>query len=373
MKEVIEEGKPKNAGKSDEIDLIELFRKIWDRRKTIYKSIGVCFLLGLFIVVLSPREYKSEVILLVESSSSSGMNSILQQFGGLAGLSGLGSVSGKEALTPALYPDITKSTPFLLEMLDAKLTDSKHDSTLFVENFLDRHTRQSLGRVLTSYTIGLPGKLFKLVKGKPKTHVIEKADSITGPLKLTGRQNRFVGDLSKRIETKEGESPNTLLISVEMQDPQLAAQLAEAVAEKLKAYIIEYRIQKAKTDLQFVEESYEQAKERYIRAQQALAAFKDRNMNIVTASAQITEQNLQSDYTIAFNLYNTLAQQREQARLSVQEKTPVFKVLEPAKVPLGKSKPRTNLVLVAMVFLGTIVGVMIILGKLLFQSFNFQK
>lgn len=372
MKEEIEEGKPKNAGKSDEIDLIELFRKIWDRRKTIYKSIGVCFLLGLFIVILSPREYKSEVILLVESSSSTGMNSLLQQFGGLAGLSGLGSVSGKEALTPALYPDITKSTPFLLEMMNTRLTDSRFDSTLCVENFLDRHTRQSLGRVLTGYTIGLPGKLFRLVKRKPKTIVIENADSITGPLKLTSRQSRFVGDLSKRIETKEGESPNTLLISVEMQDPQLAAQLAEAVAEKLKAYIVEYRIQKAKTDLQFVEESYQQAKERYVCAQQALAAFKDRNMNIVTASAQITEQNLQSDYTIAFNLYNTLAQQREQARLSVQEKTPVFKVLEPAKVPLGKSKPRTNLILVAMFLLGGFMGIAIIVGKLVYQNLRFS-
>lgn len=373
MKEVTEEGKLKNAGKSDEIDLIELFHKIWNRRKTIYKSIGVCFLLGLFIVILSPREYKSEVILLVESSSSSGMNSLLQQFGGLAGLSGLGSVTGKEALTPALYPDITKSTPFLLEMLKIKLTDSRHDSTLCVQNFLDRHTRQSLGRVLTGYTIGLPGKFFRLVKGKPKTNVGENADTITGPLKLTSRQSRLVGDLSKRIVTKEGESPNTLLISVEMQDPQLAGQLAEAVADKLKTYIIEYRIQKAKTDLQFVEQSYQQAKERYIQAQQALAVFKDRNMNISTASAQIKEQNLQSDYTIAFNLFNTLAQQREQARLSVQEKTPVFKVLEPAKVPLGKSKPRTNLVLIAMVFLGVIVGVMTILGKLLCQNFNFHK
>ncbi len=87
---------------SDEIDLIEVFRKIWDGRKTVYKSMAVCFVIGLIIALGSPKEYKSEVTLLVESGSNmNGMTGLLQQFGGLAGIN-LGAATGEEALTPEL-------------------------------------------------------------------------------------------------------------------------------------------------------------------------------------------------------------------------------------------------------------------------------
>lgn len=343
---------------SDEIDLVELFRKIWDKRKTIYKSIAWFFVLGLLIVVISPKEYKSEVVLLVESSSSSGMNSLLQQFGGLAGLGGLGSMTNEEALTPELYPDIIKSTPFLLEILNARLTDEKHDTTLTAFTFLDQYTRLGLGEIIISHTIGLPFKIIGLFRAKSKEpDTLPTSLKEDGPIKLSAKLSGIAHDLSQRIETKEGESPNTLLVSVEMQDPLLAAQLTDTVVKNLTAYIIDYRTQKAKHDLQFVYTSCLEAEKRLHEAQRALASFKDRNMNVISASAQITEQNLQSDYTLAFNLYNTLAQQLEQAKLKVQEKTPVFKVVEPAKVPLGKSKPKAVLVLIACLFFGGFTGI----------------
>lgn len=350
--------------KSDEIDLIDLFRKIWDKRTTIYKSVAVFFVLGLLIVLISPKEYKSEVILLVESSSPSGMNSLLQQFGGLAGFNGLGTATQEEALTPELYPGIIKSTPFLLGIMDDRLTDSKHDSTLMVSEFLDRHTRRSLSQIISGYTIGLPGKVLGLVKGKPSKIDLPSSIAQPSPLKLTSKENALAGELSGRIKAIEGETVNTLIISAEMQDPRLAAQLADSVVKSLTTYIIDYRTQKAKTDLRFVQLSHAEAEKKFYNAQRSLALFKDRNMNIISASAQINEQNLQAEYTLAFNLYNSLAQQLEQAKLKVQEQTPVFKILEPAKVPLSKSKPKTSLVMIAMIFIGGVVGVAYILGKM---------
>lgn len=358
--------KETEVNKADEIDLLEVLHKIWDNRKIIYRSTAIFFILGLIIVFASPREYKTEVKLLVEtSSSSSGMSGLLQQFGGLASLGNLGSTMNEDALTPELYPDILKSTPFLLGILDVELTDSKHDSTLIVSDFLDRHTRQSLGQLILSNTIGLPGKLLGLLSHKSGPKDLPTTNIRKGPLKLTPEQSGLTRELSKRITAKEGELPNTLVISIEMQDPQLVAQLADSIVKSLTAYIIDYRTQKAKADLQFVKQSHFEAEKKYISAQRAFAAFKDRNMNIVTASAQISEQNLQAEYTLAFNLFSTLSQQLEQAKLKVQEKTPVFKVMEPAKVPLNKSKPRTILVLIAMVFLGGILAIGIMVAKMI--------
>jgi uncharacterized protein involved in exopolysaccharide biosynthesis len=55
--------------------------------------------------------------------------------------------------------------------------------------------------------------------------------------------------------------------------------------------------------------------------------------------------------SLAFGVYNTLAQQLEQNRLRIQEQTPVYTVIEPATVPLQKSSPRRALILVSFVFL----------------------
>jgi len=361
---VSEEMKQSKTDKIYEIDLVEIFHRIWDNRMIIYKSIAISLFLGIIVAIGSPREYKSDVVLLVESSPSAGsMSGLLQQFGGLAGLSGLGINTGKEALTPELYPDVIKSTPFLLGILKAQMTDSRHDSTLLLSEFLERHTRKSMGKLLISYTIGLPGKLIRLTRGHSGTSPFRKDPAKGGPLKLTPRQNYLASELSKRIKAKQGESENTMNISGEMQDPQLAAQLVDSVVNSLTAYIIDYHTQKARADLDFVELSHREAEKKFVEAQRELASFKDRNMNIVSASAQITEQNLQSQYTLAFNIYNTLSQQLEQAKMKVQDITPVFKVIDPAKVPLEKSKPRIGLILFAMAFLGGMVGIGLVFWK----------
>jgi capsular polysaccharide biosynthesis protein len=351
----------------DEIDLIEIFRKIKKGRKTIYKTVAVFIVIGLILALGTPKEYKSEVTLLVESGGgSSGMSGLLQQVGGLAGIS-LGSGGGKDALSPELYPDVVKSTPFLLEILNQKVTESKFDSTLTVAQYLERHTKSSIGSVTIGYTLGLPGKIIGWIKGKPKNQGLSPKNR--GLFKLTREQTDMIDGIARCITTKQKESSGTLMISVEMQDPQVATLLVDSVVKSLTKYVIEYRTQKAKTDLQYAEQRHADAEVKYISAQHALAAHKDQNKNIVFATARAEEERLQSEYNLAFNIFNAVSQQLEQAKMKLQENTPVFKIMEPAKVPLNKSKPRTSLILVAMVFLGALVGS----GIIMFKSSVFIK
>jgi len=41
---------------NDEIDLIEVFKKIWNGRKIIYKSMAICFAIGMVIAFGTPKE-----------------------------------------------------------------------------------------------------------------------------------------------------------------------------------------------------------------------------------------------------------------------------------------------------------------------------
>ena len=358
--------------KDDEIDLLEVFRKIWAGRKTIYKTVAVFFVIALIIVFTSPKEYKSEITLVVETSSSgSSISGLLQQFGGLAGINM--SKTEKEALVPDLYPEVIKSTPFLFEIMKQKVVESKYDSTITVEQYLDRHTRSSLANVIMGYTIGLPGKIIGWVRGKQNTSINTKlpifsSDSASNlsfePIKITKEQSEITEALANCINTEQDfKKSNKFLISIEMQDPLVVAQVTSYVVKNLTKYIIEYRTKKAKTDLTFVSARTAEAEAKYLEAQQALAAYKDRNKNVILSSVLIEEAQLQSEFDLAFDVYGALAKQLEQSKIKVQEVTPVFNVMDPAQVPLTKNKPKTSLTLIVMLFIGVFVGIGIILGK----------
>ncbi|MDZ7692664.1 MAG: hypothetical protein U5K69_16310 [Balneolaceae bacterium] len=87
-------------------------------------------------------------------------------------------------------------------------------------------------------------------------------------------------------------------------------------------------------DLEFAEQQMERAEQRFQEIQTKLAEFRDSNVNLATARAQTREQQLQSEYDLAFNVYNSLAQQVEQARMRVQEQTPVVSILQPIQIPI---------------------------------------
>jgi len=56
-----------------------------------------------------------------------------------------------------------------------------------------------------------------------------------------------------------------------------------------------------------------------------------------------------------------LSLQREQAKIKVQEETPVFKILNPVQVPIEKSRPHRSIILLGMMFLGIVSGIGIII------------
>jgi len=372
------ETQTKKENKDSEIDLIDIAKKIWSGRKIIIKSMIVFFVLGIFIVIFSPKEYKSEITLVVETSASgSGMSGLLQQFGGLAGIN-LNNTTNKEALVPDLYPEVIKSTPFLLEIMKQKVIESKYDSTITIAQYIDRYTRPSLASSISKYTIGLPGIIMEWIRGKNKNCSNKKlpilnSDSAISlsiePISITKEESDIIEALSECINTEQDfKKSNKFIIRVEMQDPLVVAQVTSSVVKNLTKYIIEYRTKKAKTDLNFVEKSTFQAESKYLEAQQKLAVYKDRNKNVILSSVQVEEEKLQSEFDLAFSVYSALAKQLEQAKIKVQEETPVFNVMDPAQVPLKKSKPKTSMTLIVMLFLGGCFGVGIVFRKLYIKN-----
>ena len=141
-----------------EIDLVDIFRKIIAIRKKLYKAIGIGFIIGIIVAVSIPKQYTVKVTLSPEMGSSKSGN-------GLAGLAasflGSSATTGdvSDALNASLSSDIVSSTPFLLELLEMKVTLSDERTNVTLMDYLDRQSSP-----WWIYVIGLPGKVIGSVK-----------------------------------------------------------------------------------------------------------------------------------------------------------------------------------------------------------------
>lgn len=331
----VEEWDEREDGEN-EIDLIELAKYIWDNRSTIYKFVAVGLVLGLAVALLSPKEYKSGATLMPEvQSTESGASRLLQQYGGLLGMGGSADLGGGGMIPPQLYPQMVQSLPFQLELLNTEVEFSRFETTTSVYAFFDDIYTASVLTLAQEYTFGLPGKLIGLFKEEEDSRPLPKGFETDSVISVTKDQMEIIDNMRERVSVSLNEETGVINLSVTMPDPEAAAQLAQKSIGLMREYVVSYRTRKAEEDLVYAREQLEGAKEEFETVQNTLAEFRDSNVNLSSARAQTQLQRLQSEYDLAFNVYNSLAQQVEQAKLKVQEQTPVVSVLQPVQVPVN--------------------------------------
>ena len=160
------------------------------------------------------------------------------------------------------------------------------------------------------------------------------------------------GCISIDLDPKKGY----VTITANMPEPLAAAQLAQATLELLQKYITEFKIEKVQSNLDFVQERYNEAKSNFEDIQARRAKFRDANMNTSRYSAHAELEKLDAEYSLALNLYKELSTQLEKSKISVKETTPVLTVINPVTVPHKKSKPQRPMILFAFTFLGVVAG-----------------
>ncbi|MDR8393500.1 Wzz/FepE/Etk N-terminal domain-containing protein [Aliifodinibius sp. S!AR15-10] len=352
-----------------EIDLVELAQHIWSKRLFIAKVTGVFVVIGLLVALLSPKEYQTDATLLPETpSTQSGASGLLQQYGGLLGMSGSSLNLDQEGMIPpTLYPQIVQSLPFQLELLNKKVHFAEFDTTTTVYAFFDEVYTPSVFSYVLEYTIGLPGKVIGLFKPEAPEQPLPRGFAADSVVSVTKDQMEVIENMQERVTVSLNEESGVINLNVEMPDPNAAAQVGKTSIVLLKEYMTNYRTRKAQEDLEHARQQLEEVRQRFEEAQTQLAEFRDSNVNLATAQAQTREQRLQSEYDIAFNVYNSLAQRVEQAKLKVQEQTPVVSILQPVQVPIEKSSPQRLYLILSLFFIGSITSVTYIVIKSIYR------
>jgi len=342
-----------------------LLQEIWIKKRILFGSIGVFLVLGVVFTWLSPENYESDTVLIPETSSNTGAD-LLRQYGGLLGI-GSGSAGSADILNINLYPALIESYPVQIELLNRELNFSRYDTTTSILNFYTQIYKPAPIYYIKKYTIGLSSLERQYNRNPDDTETVQIRNGTI--YEIPGLYRGLVSGLKDNVEIISN-TDGTITITATMPDPLAAAEMVETLKELLKSQVVKYRTEKANQDLQFVQEQYNQVRQRFIEAQQRLAEFRDQNQNLATARAQTEEERLQSEYNIAFNVYQNVATQLEQAKIKVQQETPVFTSLEPAVVPSGPDSPNLELNVMVAGFLGGFLGVVWILGIYILKRFN---
>lgn len=345
-----------------EIDLIVLFRKLYSNRKKIYKSIGIGIIAGAIIGFSLQKEYQVSVSLSPESgiTGTSGLS-------GIASMFGLGNASvgfGEDALTFNMFPEIVKTNPFALEMLQIPIQTQKGDSIILYD-YLDTEKKP-----WWSHVIGAPGMLIGGIKSLFKE---EQKDSIKAidPFRLTPEQNGRIGMLKNILKVETDKKSNMTKVTVSLQDPLAAAIVADSAVHKLQEYITDYRTRKAKQDYDFQLSLCEQYKKEYFEAQQEYAKFADANRNVILQTVTSEKDRLQKNLSLAEQIYSQSMGQLQVLRGKLQEAKPVFAVVEPATVPLFPTSPNKMFIIIAFAFLAFIFeSAWILFGKDIYHDFK---
>ena len=351
-----------NADTTQEIDLIELAKRLWKKRKFIFKCCGIAVVVGLVVAFSIPKEYCTTVKLAPEISDPSKR---MGNLGGLAAMAGinLNTSSGTDAISPNLYPDVVNSIPFLLELLPIQVTNENETLSASLYEYIYEHQKSAWW----NFILQAPFKFLGFVKGLFSKEENKKIGNELSSFYLTPKQSAVISSLQERISVSIDQKTSVITVSVQMQDPLISANITQVVLNNLQSYITSYRTQKAKQDLEFTEKVFSEARESYYKAQRAYAAFEDANKNIISASYRTEQERLKNEMTLTFNVYNTLAQKLEQDKLRVQEQTPVYTVIQPATVPLKAASPKKPLILIGFVFLAIFGAVGYLFIKDLFK------
>ncbi len=354
-----------NHTEEDEIDLIALAKTLWDGRKFIIRTVLIFMLLGVIVALLSPKEYTASSTMVPQVSDGSSSSGTLSSLASMAGID-LSANSGNDVIPPTLYPKVVQSVTFQLEMMNTPFAFEDVDHPVTLLDYNTNYAKPNALSTIKKYTLGLPFVILGAIKGEEEEEMV-KSNGGEKTISLSKEQKNMRKFLSEKIVLNVDDKEGTMVLSSSFHSPSVAAQVAQKAQELLQETITELNVGKSEAQLKFLQERYDDKKEEFEAAQDELAVFRDRNKNVTSAMAQTQLQRLQSNYSLAFNVYSELAKQVETAEFQVKKDTPVFSVINPVIIPTeDNSSGATTLII--WTFLGAVVAVGWIFGKQFFEA-----
>jgi uncharacterized protein involved in exopolysaccharide biosynthesis len=278
------------ARSDGEISLIGLGAVLLRWRRLIMALCLLGLATGVAIAVSRPRTYVSSATFLPQGSEnpSSGLAAAVSQFG-------IRLPTTSSAWGPSMYVQLLR-TPTLLEPI-------ARDTILVAE--------ENSRRVAVM-------DLLEINKGTPAQRMDRAVQRLAGM--VTATELRPIGAVEVRVTSEW---------------PSVSHTLADRLVNGVNQFNLETRKSQAAAERHFVEERAAEAERSLREAEDRLQAFLQRNRMINPNSEQGFErERLQRDVTRRTQLYTSLLESLEEARIREVRDTPVITLLAAPHVPI---------------------------------------
>ena len=315
-----------NTKINDEIDLIELLKKIYNSKKVVFYTTILFTMMGVAVAFISPVKYNSSTVFILQNIESSSSN--LSGVASLVGINlGLSSFGGD--IPPSMYPQIIESIKFKRLLLD-KVIDKKNNLTL--KNFI--------------------AEQYSIEK--------EKEQNISD-LGMTLSEEAFFKVLTEILNVSVNQKDGFISINCEMPNAEYSAKIAKFSRQILQSIIIENKIETARQNLIFSEGQLIEKKKEFDEIYSKLAFFSDSNLNSVNSFVLNEKNKLESEFQIISAVVEEISKQVEQAKLQLKKDTPLFSTIQEAIIPIKRSSPKRTQIVVIFGFIGVVLSCIIIL------------
>ena len=291
-----------------------------------------------------------------ESTTGNSLTSNISSIASMVGMD-MDFGSSSDAIYPELYPDLIGSNDFIVSLFPVEVTTKDGSVTTDYYDYLLNHTKKAW------YTF--PARLLHDIVAKLKTDDVPFTGDSTkvNPFHLSKMQYNIAHKIGKSINCTVDKKTSVITIEVTDQDPVISAVMADSIKNRLQAFITQYRTQKARNDLAYMEKLFMESKEEYVTARQQYAAYSDANQDLILQTYRAKQEDLENEMQLKYNAYTQMYEQLQISKAKVQESTPAFTVVQSASVPLKHINKSKLMVMTIFMFLGFVLRVLILMWQ----------
>tara|TARA_B100001250_G_scaffold130583_1_gene111303 strand:+ start:2856 stop:4058 length:1203 start_codon:yes stop_codon:yes gene_type:complete len=329
----IKEDKKPLITDNDEININVIGEILLKKRKFVSKFALLCTLAGLTYSLIATIYFESKISL-YPAGELSQTGGVLGDFQGLAKSFGLGGLASAPTYN---IPDIIKSRRLKKDIVlkEWKTKEYPEGSNLIEYWELDEPSFFSPMKLIRKF---LPSGGFKSAKLDKETY-------------------EAILELDELISVKE-EISGLISVTVLMEDPRLASDIANYIAEYVKSFISLEQKRETSRNKTFVEKQMEEAKSQTENSEDSLTDFrKDHPLRLDTPSIEMMRERLESTVEENRAVYITLRQQFEIAKIDEAKERLLINVLDTAEPAVKKAKPKRTLIVLLSLFGGFILAI----------------
>jgi uncharacterized protein involved in exopolysaccharide biosynthesis len=305
----------------DEATLLDVVIILLRHRRLILIVPLVFFVVVVFATLAAPRTYTAVTTFAPYSpdpAPGAGAMGLAAQFG--INLSGAGG-----QLSPDFYAELITTRPILMSVVETQYEVVRPRSfPLFRDS------------------VRVEGNLVEVMEmsGRPYPEMREIAR----------------GTLADMISVSTNRGSGTIRVSVTSDSPALSGRIAERIVELVHEFNLGRRQSQAAAERRFTEDRVEAAQRELRDAENELEEFLQRNRMIQSPELQFRHDRLQREVVMRQQLYSSLAQSYEQARIEEVRNTPVITIVQPPEPPVLPDRRRLLFKGFAAILLGAFVG-----------------